>query len=305
MILHLETPLIYSHALSDPLGKQVWLKMDALQPSGSFKIRGIGHLCQHHAQQGKKRFIISSGGNAGIAVAYAGRRLTMPTVVVVPESTSEHARRLIQREKAELHVVGKNWQEAHEYALTLVQEDDALIHPFDDPLLWEGHASLIAEVAQMGVQADAVLLAVGGGGLLSGVAQGLREQGWDKTTIIAVETEGTASLGESVRQRQHITLDEVSGVATSLGAPRVCDQAYAISQSHPTTCIQVSDAQAVSACLRFLTDHRVLVEPACGAALSTLYLDHEALAPYKNILVVVCGGNTMTLEQLVQWRATP
>ena len=72
---------------------------------------------------------------------------------------------------------------------------------------------------------------------------------------------------------------------------------------HPMT--KLSDAQAVSACLRFLTDHRVLVEPACGAALSTLYLDHEALAPYKNILVVVCGGNTMTLEQLVQWRATP
>ncbi|XOT96106.1 serine dehydratase, partial [Alcaligenes pakistanensis] len=65
------------------------------------------------------------------------------TVVVVPESTSEHARRLIQREKAEFHVVGNNWQEAHEYALTLVQEDDALIHPFDDPLLWEGHASMI------------------------------------------------------------------------------------------------------------------------------------------------------------------
>lgn len=305
MILHLETPLIYSHALSDQLGKKIWLKMDALQPSGSFKIRGIGHLCQHHAQQGKKRFIISSGGNAGIAVAYAGRRLNIPTLVVVPESTSEHARRLIQREKAELHVIGNNWQEAHEYALTLVQEDDALIHPFDDPLLWEGHASLISEVAQLGIQPDAVLLAVGGGGLLSGVAQGLQQQAWNQTHIIAVETQGTASLGESVRQRQHITLDEVSGVATSLAATRVCDQAYAISQSHPTTCVQVSDAQAVSACLRFLTDHRVLVEPACGAALSTLYLDHEALAPYQDILVIVCGGNTMTLEQLVQWRATP
>lgn len=305
MILHLETPLIYSHSLSDQLGKQIWLKMDALQPSGSFKIRGIGHLCQHHAQQGKKRFIISSGGNAGIAVAYAGRRLNMPTLVVVPESTSEHARRLIQREKAELLVIGRNWQEAHEYALTLVQEDDALIHPFDDPLLWQGHASLIREVGQLGIQPDAVLLAVGGGGLLSGVAQGMQEQGWDKTPIIAVETQGTASLGESVRQRQHISLDEVSGVATSLAAPRVCDQAYALSQSRPMSCVQVSDAQAVSACLRFLTDHRVLVEPACGAALSTLYLDHEALAPYQTILVVVCGGNTMTLEQLVQWRASP
>lgn len=303
MILHLDTPLIYSHALSDQLGKHLWLKMDALQPSGSFKIRGIGHACQHYAQQGKTRFVSSSGGNAGIAVAYAGRRLNIPVLVVVPETTSEHARRLIQREKAELIVVGKNWNEANDHAQALLQESDAFIHPFDDPLLWEGHASLITEVAAQGIRPDAVLLAVGGGGLLSGVAQGMHEQGWDDTPIIAVETQGTASLGESVRQRRHVTLDAVQGVATSLAARRVCDQAYALSQSRPLQCVQVSDAQAVSACLRFLSDHRVLVEPACGAALAALYLDHEALTPYQNILVVVCGGTTATLEQLVQWRA--
>lgn len=303
MILHLDTPLIYSHALSDQLGKHLWLKMDALQPSGSFKIRGIGHACQHYAQQGKTRFVSSSGGNAGIAVAYAGRRLNIPVLVVVPETTSEHARRLIQREKAELIVVGKNWNEANDHAQALLQESDAFIHPFDDPLLWEGHASLITEVAAQGIHPDAVLLAVGGGGLLSGVAQGMHEQGWDDTPIIAVETQGTASLGESVRQRRHVTLDAVQGVATSLAARRVCDQAYALSQSRPLQCVQVSDAQAVSACLRFLSDHRVLVEPACGAALAALYLDHEALTPYQNILVVVCGGTTATLEQLVQWRA--
>ncbi|MGE8546062.1 MAG: pyridoxal-phosphate dependent enzyme [Alcaligenes sp.] len=303
MILHLDTPLIYSHVLSDQLGKHLWLKMDALQPSGSFKIRGIGHACQHYAQQGKTRFVSSSGGNAGIAVAYAGRRLNIPVLVVVPETTSEHARRLIQREKAELIVVGKNWNEANDHAQALLQESDAFIHPFDDPLLWEGHASLITEVAAQGIRPDAVLLAVGGGGLLSGVAQGMHEQGWDDTPIIAVETQGTASLGESVRQRRHVTLDAVQGVATSLAARRVCDQAYALSQSRPLQCVQVSDAQAVSACLRFLSDHRVLVEPACGAALAALYLDHEALTPYQNILVVVCGGTTATLEQLVQWRA--
>lgn len=302
MILHLDSPLIYSHVLSDQLDKHVWLKMEALQPSGSFKIRGIGHACQRYAEQGKTRFVSSSGGNAGIAVAYAGRRLTIPTLVVVPETTSEHARRLIQRENAELLVVGKNWNEANEHAQSLLQDSDAFIHPFDDPLLWEGHASLVAEVAAQGIQPDAVLLAVGGGGLLSGVAQGMQAQGWNDTPIIAVETAGTASLGESIRKRSHITLDEVRGVATSLAARRVCDQAYAISQTRPIAPVQVSDAQAVSACLRFLSDHRVLVEPACGAALAALYLDHDALAPYQNILAVVCGGSTATLEQLAQWK---
>ncbi len=303
MILHLDTPLIYSHVLSDQLDKHLWLKMEALQPSGSFKIRGIGHACQHYAEQGKTRFVSSSGGNAGIAVAYAGRRLNIPTLVVVPETTSEHARRLIQRENAELLVIGKNWNEANEHAQALLQDSDAFIHPFDDPLLWEGHASLIAEVAAQGIRPDAVLLAVGGGGLLSGVAQGMQEQGWHDTPIIAVETEGTASLGESMRKRSHVTLDAVHGIATSLAARRVCDQAYALSQTRPVQAIQVSDAQAVSACLRFLSDHRVLVEPACGAALAALYLDHDALASHQNILVVVCGGSTATLEQLAQWKA--
>ncbi|HRK85320.1 pyridoxal-phosphate dependent enzyme [Alcaligenes sp. SDU_A2] len=302
MILHLDTPLLYSHALSEQLNKQLWLKMDALQPSGSFKIRGIGYACQHYAQQGKTRFVSSSGGNAGIAVAYAGRRLNIPTLVVVPETTSEHARRLIQREKAELLVVGRNWNEANDHAQALLQENDAFIHPFDDPLLWKGHASLIAEVAAQGIRPDAILLSVGGGGLLSGIAQGMQDHGWQDTPIIAVETHGTASLGESVRQRKHVTLDSVQGIATTLAARQVCTQAYSLSQTRPIHCAQVSDAQAVSACLRFLTDHRVLVEPACGAMLATAYLDHEVLAPYQNILAIVCGGSTSTLAQLVQWK---
>jgi L-serine/L-threonine ammonia-lyase len=83
--LHIETPLIESRALSKHLGKPVELKLDALQVPGSFKIRGIGLACQTYQESGAKRFISSSGGNAGIAVAYAGRKLGVPVVVVVPE----------------------------------------------------------------------------------------------------------------------------------------------------------------------------------------------------------------------------
>ncbi len=92
MPLHLETPLIESDPLSLAAGRRVRLKLDNLQPPGSFKIRGIGAACEAHAQAGKRRFVSSSGGNAGIAVAYAGRRLSVPVVVVVPETTTERAR---------------------------------------------------------------------------------------------------------------------------------------------------------------------------------------------------------------------
>src|SRR5262245_61248054 len=106
MALHLETPLIESRPLSLASGCSVWLKMDALQPSGSFKIRGVGAAFEHHARNGKRRFVSSSGGNAGMAVAYAGRRLSIPVSVFVPETTTERAKALIRQEGAEVIVHG-------------------------------------------------------------------------------------------------------------------------------------------------------------------------------------------------------
>ena len=171
--LHIETPLFESQAISIQVGRSVWLKLEALQPPGSFKIRGIGFACQEYARRGAARFISSSGGNAGIAVAYAGRSLAVPVIVVVPETTTERAKKLIRQEGAEIIVHGASWQEANAFALSLVQETDAFLHPFDDPLLWQGHATMIDEVARSGLKPDAVVLSVGGGGLLCGVMEGL------------------------------------------------------------------------------------------------------------------------------------
>ena len=89
--LHIETPLLESVPLSQSVKGKVWLKMEALQPTGSFKLRGIGNVCQKYLSNGAERFISSLGGNAGIAVAYSGRKLRIPVTVVVPESTTKRA----------------------------------------------------------------------------------------------------------------------------------------------------------------------------------------------------------------------
>ncbi len=115
MALHIETPLIESRALSRASGATVWLKLDALQPSGSFKTRGIGFACETYCQRGARRFVSSSGGNAGLAVAYAGRRLSVPVTVVVPETTSPRAKELLAQENAEVIVYGASWQEANDH----------------------------------------------------------------------------------------------------------------------------------------------------------------------------------------------
>jgi L-serine/L-threonine ammonia-lyase len=304
MPLHLETPLLESQPLSQASGRSIWLKMDALQPPGSFKIRGVGAACEHHAANGKRRFVSSSGGNAGIAVAYAGRQLSIPVSVFVPETTTERAKALIRQEGAEVFVHGASWQEANERALQAVDAETAFIHPFDDPLLWTGHATMIDEVVRAGISFDAVVLSVGGGGLLAGVSEGLARNGLQDIPIIAAETEGAASLAASVTSGKLVELPGITSIATSLGARRVCQRAFEITQDRPVDCVVVDDRAAVDACLRFLDDHRTLVEPACGAALAVAYTHADRLARFERVLMIVCGGATATLAQLQAWQAS-
>lgn len=298
MPLHLNTPLLHSRALSELSGSPIWLKMDALQPCGSFKIRGIGLACSTYYQQGARRFISSSGGNAGLAVAYAGRTLGVPVTVVVPETTSARAKDLLHLEQAEVIVHGASWQEANQYALSLKGERDAFLHPFDDPLLWQGHATMIDEVVACGVRPDAVVLSVGGGGLLSGVIEGLQRNGLNDIPVIAVETEGAASFRAAMVAGKAVELERIDSVATSLGAKKVCEQAIELAGLHPVISELVTDEEAVRACRRFIDDHRVVTEPACGASLACVYEQKAVLKPFRNPLVIVCGGATMSAEQL-------
>lgn len=301
MALHIQTPLIESFALSNHCDCSIWLKLESLQPSGSFKMRGVGRACEVAKEQGAKRLISSSGGNAGIAVAYAGRCLSIPANVVVPESTSERAKSLIQQQGAELVVEGSSWMEANALAESMASDTARLIHPFDDPILWEGHSTMIDEVIDAGFKPDAVVLSVGGGGLLSGVVQGLVRHGLKDVPIITAETEGAASFHSSIQVGERVELAQINSLATSLGAKRICQQAFDLTNEHPVQSVLVSDAEAVLACLRFLDDHRLLVEPACGAALALAYQRSFELRNYQKILIIACGGVTTSLAQLQQW----
>ena len=302
MALHIETPLLSSDAFpAAGSGKRVWLKMEALQPSGSFKLRGIGHACEAYAARGACRIVASSGGNAGLAAAHAARALGLPALVVVPETTSTRARALLARAGAEVRVHGLSFQEANAHAQALLGPQDAFIHPFDDPLLWEGHASMIDEVARAGLRPDAVVLAVGGGGLLSGVVAGLRRQGWNEVPVFAVETVGADSYARSLAAGERIVLPAIASIATSLGARQVSQHAFDLARTHPITPVVVSDREAVAACLRFMDEHRVVVEPACGAALALAWQEGGPLAAFDKVLVIVCGGATATVEQLQAW----
>lgn len=301
--LYINTPLIVSKPLSTHLGREVMLKVELLQPSGSFKNRGIGHYCLKAARDGIRYFVSASGGNAGLAVAYSGRELGIPVTVVIPKTTPLFMREKIMAEGAEVVIHGENLNEAATYAKQLAADKAGLfISPYDHPAIWEGHASLVHEIARTGKKPGAMILSVGGGGLLCGVIQGLHEVGWKDVPVFTVETEGAASFAKSVEKNQIVTLDGINTVATSLGLRRVTDQAFHYTKTHRIHPFVVSDKEAVDAAFRFLDHHKFMLEPACAVCLVPIYRKDPLLQPFSSIHVVLCGGNVVTLELLQKWR---
>jgi L-serine/L-threonine ammonia-lyase len=301
--LHIATPLLSHRSLSAALGKQVLLKMESLQPSGSFKLRGIGLMCQRAVARGASHLVCPSGGNAGFAAAVAGAALKVRTTILVPHTTPESVRQAIRDIGADVIVHGNVWDDANEEALRLCAEPGAVyVPPFDHPDIWDGNATLIDEAAAQNRDFDVVILSVGGGGLMSGVLEGLHRNGMEQVPVIAVETDGAASLHAAIQAGRLVTLPEITSIAPTLGAKRVAQAAFDWTRRHDVRSVTVSDAQAVDACLRFADDMRILVEPACGAALAAAYQNLPVLVPFQRPLIVVCGGIGVDLAKLEAWK---
>ncbi|MGE4349037.1 MAG: pyridoxal-phosphate dependent enzyme [Candidatus Berkiella sp.] len=301
--LHIHTPLLKSHPLSELIERNVYVKMDAMQPSGSFKDRGIGKLCMHYAQQGKKGLVSSSAGNAGIAVAYAGRQLGLDVKVIVPTSALLLSVSKMLAEDADVITQGHVWNDADIYARELAKElDYAYIPPFDHPIIWQGYESIIDELKKDKIKPDAIITSVGGGGLFTGLIQGLIKHKWSKVALITAETEGAASLAKSFQTKQRITLDSIDTIATTLGAKQICEQAFNYLSTHPVYPQVLSDKATIQAVAAFADHHRVLVEPACGAALAVAYQNLPVLKQFKNIAIIICGGNGVSVELLNGWK---
>jgi len=302
--LHTHTPVLYAPADYSRAARPLALKMDALQPCGSFKMRGIGLAAERARARGARELVCPSGGNAGFAAAHAGAQLRVPTTIVVPETTLADVRARIESIGATVIVHGAAWDESNELAQSIARaRSAAYLHAFDHPDIWDGHATLIDECVADGFAFDAVACCVGGGGLLTGIVQGLQRNGLRQVPVIAVETEGAASYAAALNAGAPVTLPALTSIATTLGAKRVCQRAVDLAREHEITSLTVSDAQAVAACLKFADAYRVLVEPACGATLAALDVHAECFARFDRVLVEVCGGIGVSLAKLAEWKA--
>jgi len=314
--LYIKTPLIESIPLSKRCGLNVYLKLENTQPPGSFKLRGLSNHCIQAIKRGCKHLVCSSGGSAGMAVAYVGRCLNVPVTIVVPKTTSKEAVERIKDEGAIVLIHGEAWNEANSHAIELISEGDikdgTLIHPFDHPEIWEGHSSMMLEAKEQLKEKtpDLVILSVGGGGLMCGVLNGMHKVGWSQVPVLAIETNGAHSLASAIKADQLVTLPGISSIARCLGAVRVCERSFQWTKEHNVISHVIEDAEAVDACLKFLDDHKFLVMPACGAALAALYgnslkelQEKKRLHDVKTVLVVVCGGQGVSFQQLLDLKS--
>jgi L-serine/L-threonine ammonia-lyase len=295
--LHIETPLIYSAEFSKQYNRDVYLKLELLQPSGSFKLRGIGHLIQIAIKNGHTEFICSSGGNAGLAAAYTCQVLNVPCTVCIPQTTPTFIRNKLAAFGANVVVHGDIWAEADfkakELMIVAASKNGKMpfyVPPFNHADIWTGNSTMIDEiVAQLpkAIQTNpnkrseltnpaAIAVAVGGGGLLNGVCEGLVKHNLTDVQILTCETLGSSCLATAIKHNEP-TKVKIDSLATSLGASVVSQRSFDYSKELNFQPILVSDPEAIIGISKLLNSHNLLVEPACGCVFAgmTALFDEE------------------------------
>lgn len=314
----------------------IHLKLDLLQPSSSFKSRGIGHLISLASQKNSLtnslsppppggqvsslHFYCSSGGNAGLACATACLTLGHPCTIVVPMTTTDVMVAKLRALEAEVKQHGRNWAEADRYLREEVMGEDmkwkVYVPPFDHPDIWEGASSLVPEMEQQMQQFggyDGVVCSVGGGGLLIGIAEGIAQSGLSNSRkILAVETEGGESLSKSLLAGGVVTLPSISTIATSLGCSKVAKRAFEVAQRENVEVAVLSDAQAGMGCVHLADMERLMVEAACGVSVATCFDGTlrsalgrgltDAEWKEKRVVIIVCGGSIVSTKLLEDYR---
>lgn len=287
------TPLIEADPDAFPPSARVWLKLEQMQHTGSFKVRGALNRIRSAAEHGTlpaAGVVAASGGNAGLAVAYAAARHGLPASVYVPETAPAVKVARLRRYGAEVVQTGSKYADAYEAAVQRAAESGALFcHAYDQPEVCAGQGTLGRELLdQTGGRLDTVLVAVGGGGLMAGVAAAVENQ----ATVVGVEPAACPTFHAALAAGGPVDV-EVSGVAAdSLGASHIGDIPYAVAVRTGGRSVLVDDAGIVMARERLWDEHRMIVEHGPAAAYAALLTGAYRPREGERIAVVLSGANT-------------
>ena len=285
-----KTPLLPSRTLSDRLGVPVHLKCENLQRTGSFKVRGALHRMRALTPDERERGVITiSAGNHAQALAWAATMTGVASTVVMPEKASRTKVLASRGYGAEVILHGTPG-EAFRRAFEIAEERGLVfVHPFDDPHVVAGQASCMLEVLDELPDVRTVVVPIGGGGLISGVAAAVGAAAPD-VDVWGAEPEGAAAMHQSMAQGVPIHLDTVGTVADGLAAPMAGKLNFELVREHARGVVLVDDDEIVSAMRLLLERTKMLVEPAGAAGLAALL---EGRIPLGDgpVVVMLSGGN--------------
>lgn len=290
-----ETPLENAQRLSRRLGNTVLLKREDLQPVFSFKLRGaynkIAHLSEAVAQRG---VICASAGNHAQGVALSARKRGIKAVIVMPRTTPSIKVQAVKDLGGEAVLEGEDFDQAYEHAMQLARERSlTFVHPFDDPDVIAGQGTVGMEILRQysGDDIDAIFVAVGGGGLIAGIAAYVKQL-FPRVRIIGVEPDDADAMYQSLHAKKRVTLERVGIFADGVAVRRVGEEPFRLCQQYVDEVILVNTDEICAAIQDIFEENRTIVEPAGALSVAGIkkFIARENWQG-KTVVGINCGAN--------------
>jgi threonine dehydratase len=288
----IRTPLVYSPTFSEMSGTEVYLKLECMQKAGSFKVRGaMNRILADRSTLGKNGVIAASAGNHAQGVAVAARSANVPATIVMPEWVSPSKQEATAGYGATIVLSGMTLQESIDYARTLAQSRDmTFIHPYNDEAVVAGQGTIGLEIIEDLPDVDSVVVPIGGGGLIAGIATAVKAKR-PETRIIGVQAEACPSAVEALRTGIPVTVDSGPTIADGIRVTRTGELSFPVIRDLVEEIVLVDDDEMVSAILALLERKKVLAEGAGAAPLAALLAGKLPVREKEKVAVVISGGN--------------
>ncbi len=282
------TPLVDSPSLSKKFGKEVYLKLECFQPIRVFKIRGAYNKV---SQTKEKNLVAVSSGNHGMATAFCARAFGKNCTVILPENPVQEKADAIAEYGAEILKFGKYHNEREAKAMQIVKETGAaLIHPFNDQLVIAGQGTCGLEIAEQLSDFDSVVVPVGGGGLISGIAMAVKSRK-PKAKVFGSEPVGAPKLDSALREHKIVSIPSPTSVADGLIAPALGDLTFEACSKYVDGSFVVSDEEILAAMKAIIRDARIFPEPSAASSVAALLAGRNTERLGNRIVFVISGGN--------------
>ncbi len=288
------TPCARSEMLSKLTGHRVYLKLENLQMTGSFKERGaLNRLALLTKEEAARGVVAASAGNHAQGVAYHATKRGVRAVIVMPLATPLVKVTATRDFGAEVVLHGANYDEACAEATRLCEaEDMVFLHPFDDPAVMAGQGTIALEMLEQVPEMDAVIVPIGGGGLIGGMACAIKELR-PSCRVIGVQTSRLPSMQHAIAAHHPVTVDAATTIADGIAVRRAGELTYPVVARYVDEIVTVDEDEIASAILVLLEREKTLAEGAGAAGLAALLQGKTSLSMEqgKNVGVLICGGN--------------